>query len=178
MATNNARKSAAKRYYMKHRIEIIRKTVNRSHITGKHMPMEEKTDCALYLGIVIAEQALLKFFDNITQMPNGNKGFDFICGRGLKIDVKSACMTNNDKYNKRWVLRINKNIIADYFLVLLFDNRRNLAPMHVILIPGNVINMKTTISISNSPKTFEKWKRYEQPLDKVVECCNKMRRCN
>jgi hypothetical protein len=144
-----------------------------NHRTGKCRPMETATDCSLYLGVFIAERALSKFFDHIERMPTNNPGFDFLCGRGYKIDVKSACLTHTP--NQYWMVVINKNEAADYFLILLFDNRENLNPQHVLLVPGMVINHLTGISISNNPRYFAKWLQYEQPLDKVLTCCNAMR---
>jgi hypothetical protein len=105
-------------------------------------------------------------------MPYGNKGFDFICNNGYKIDVKSATLLGK-KY-KRWCFGIEHNQIANYFLCLAFDNREDLNPLHIWLIPGNNVNKRTSISIS--PNTLNKFDRYKlDRLDKIKLCCNKLR---
>lgn len=140
-------------------------------------PMESAKDCSMYLGIYIAERALSKFFDHIERMPINNPGFDFICGRGFKIDAKSSTMHNykNTRGYKRWEFHIKRNMIADYFLCLAFDDRENLTPMHVWLIPGDVVGTKKNLQISNSPVSLAKWSQYERPLDRVLACCQTMK---
>jgi hypothetical protein len=142
------------------------------HKTGKKRPLNEAKDCGPYLGIVVAERALSKFFDHIERMPYSNPGYDFICGKGFKIDVKSACLCHNPE---KWGFHINKNQEADYFLCIAFDNRVDLTPLHVWLIPGNKINHLVGIGIYDSRRSFEKWSTYEQPIDKVIACCSEMR---
>ncbi len=138
------------------------------HRTGRARPMSEAKDCTLYLGVCIAETALSKFFDNIVRMPHENPGFDFLCGRGYKIDCKSSCI--NIRKPPRapcWQFSIKRNKIADYFLCLALDNRENLIPQHVWLIPGHVVNDHKGLSIVNHPTSLEKWSLYEHPTDRV-----------
>ena len=129
-------------------------------------------NCANYLGITIAEQLLAKIFKNVEVMPHNNPGFDFKCNHGYMIDVKSA--TKNKKYDN-WLFSINRNQIADYFLCLAFDNRQNLNPLHVWLIPSKEINHLRSLTISKS--TIDKWSKFEltDKLDKVIGCCNIMK---
>lgn len=152
--------------------------VHLRHLKGKIRSMVEAKDCSSYLGIVVAEQALSKFFENITRMPNNNPGFDFLCGKGFKIDVKSSTL-HNRKTSKNshpcWQFHIKENKIADYFLLLAFNDRKNLEPQHVWLIPGNTINKRYEVAIFNVEESLEKWSKYEKPLDKVIACCNKIR---
>lgn len=151
--------------------------LDRLHKIGKARPMNEAKDCSSYLGIVVAERVLSKFFENITRMPNGNPGYDFICGKGFKIEVKSSCLVRDAcRTSPRWQFRVRGNQVADYFLCLAFDNRDNLEPMHVWLIPGDKISyLKSCLSISSREKYMAKWSRYEQPLDKVLVCCDALR---
>lgn len=132
-------------------------------------PMSENKDCSAYLGCHIAERVLSKVFKDVEVMPRNNPGYDFICNKGKKIDVKSACVS---KYGK-WVFHIRHNIIADYFLCLAFDNRDNLTPLHMWLIPGHIVNNLTGTTISKS--TVNRWNEYRLDVDKVVKCCDKMR---
>jgi hypothetical protein len=129
--------------------------------------------CPSYLGIHVAERALSKFFKNITRMPMNNIGYDYVCGKGFKIDVKCSCIIHGDV--DYWHFTINENQIADYFLCLAFDNREDLTPMHVWLIPGHIVNTLKGFSISNRTRSLHKWSKYERPLDKVITCCNEMK---
>lgn len=136
--------------------------------------MEAARDSTSFLGVHIAERVLSKIFEHVNRMPYGNPGFDFVCGKGFKIDVKSSCL-NICTDRRLWDFSIKRNDIADYFLFLAFDNRHNLTPMHVWLIPGSNINQKIKVSITNSKKSLCKWSEYERPLDRVIACCDAMR---
>ena len=112
-------------------------------------------------------------------MPNNNPGFDFICNKGYKIDVKSSVLLKGGKRDKNlgWSFAINKNKIADYFLLIGFDNREDLNPLKLWLIPGNILNEQKGKHITNIEKVLLKWKQYElnNELEKVIICCNKFK---
>jgi len=144
------------------------------HKKGLSNPMKENKNCTQYLGIYIAERILSKVFKDVIRMPNNNPGFDFICSKGFKVDVKSACL-KGDKY-KGWTFVIKRNKIADYFLCLAFDDRESLNPMHVWLIPGKEVNMHGFIQITNTEKSINNRSKYEQSINKVMECCNTLRK--
>lgn len=163
---NNKRKCLWEKDHPGHSAEL-------KHLRGLYKPMAESKNCAQYLGVVVAEKALSKFFNNITRMPNGNQGFDFLCEKGFKIDVKSGCLI--DAKCSHWHFSIFKNKIANYFLLLAFDSRESLEPQHVWLVPGNVINNKGGIAIYNTKRSLAKWSQYEKPLDRVIACCNLMK---
>jgi len=91
-------------------------------------PLQEAKDSASYLGVYVAERVLSKYFDNIIKMPYGNPGYDFICGKGFKIDVKSACLYYQRGCYPYWEFHIKRNNAADYFLCLGFDSRDMLNP--------------------------------------------------
>lgn len=128
--------------------------------------------CAAWLGIR-AEIILANLFKKVKKMTYSNPGFDFLCGKGYKIDVKCSCLTV--KY-KAWKFNINHNKIADFFLCLALNNRDDLDPFHIWLIPGDVINQFSGLTISES--TLDKWSEYEQSLDKVIQCCDMMKNNN
>jgi hypothetical protein len=112
------------------------------HVTGRQKPMSENKDCSLFLGVHVAERVLSNVFKNVQRMPQNNPGYDFICSKGYKIDVKSAslCKILDKKHGSviwRWNFHIRNNTIADYFLLIAFDDRENLNPMHVWLIKGS-----------------------------------------
>lgn len=148
-------------------------TVERNHRIGRNQPFNENTTCSSYLGVCIAERMLSHVFKNVERMPYGNKGFDFICGRGYKIDVKSSSRQSN--HNHKWHFNIKRNKIADYFLLIAFNNREDLDPEHVWLIPGYTLNDKISTSISDG--TISKWEEYElhDKLDAVISCCDTLK---
>ena len=125
------------------------------------------TECSMYLGVDIAENVLSKVFNDVEIMPPNNPGYDFICNKGKKIDVKSACPRKKDT---TWNFTIKYNTIADYFLCIAFDNREDLNPLHIWLIPGNLVNKNSGKTISKS--TFHKWDKYELDITKTIECCD------
>jgi hypothetical protein len=135
--------------------------------------MNENKECAAYLGIYIAERALSKFFDNIIRMPMHNPGYDFLCGKGFKIDCKSACISIREKHSDSWKFMIRYNKTPDHFLCLAFQDRDSLEPKHVWLIPGSKINSKNSIRITEG--SFSEWTKYERPIDRVIKCCNLMK---
>ena len=144
------------------------------HAKGICRPLDEAKDSPGFLGVYVAETVLSKYFDHVERMPNGHPGFDFLCSRGFKIDVKSACLNPaNHRRTGYWLFAINQNTVADYFLCLAFDNRTDLNPLHLWLIPGNLINGRKRFSISEG--TVGKWIDYEKPLDRVIACCHDLR---
>jgi hypothetical protein len=138
-------------------------------------PMTENRNCSSWLGIHIAERALSKFFKHIVRTPSQSSGGDFRCDRNYLIDVKCACLHFRKGKSPRWFMGIKHNTNADHFLFLLFDDRTNLTPMHVMLVPGSVVNNRSSISITNTPRGLERWSQYEKPLNKVICCCEQMR---
>ena len=129
-------------------------------------------NCATYLGVTVAEKVLSKVFKNVERMPIHNRGFDFKCSHGYMIDIKASTKMKN---RNSWMFRINKNLIADYFLCLAFDNRQQLNLLHIWLISSKRINYLKSLTISESH--LDKWNKYEltDKLDKVIGCCNIMR---
>lgn len=57
------------------------------------MPLGENRSCASFLGVCVAEKVLDGYFDNLVRMPYGNVGYDYVCGKGFKIDVKTHVFT-------------------------------------------------------------------------------------
>lgn len=136
-------------------------------------PASENKQCSAFLGVHVAERVLSKVFKDVEEMPYGHEGYDFICNKGKKIDVKSACTQTRDRQGDNWSFHIRKNQIADYFLCLAFDNREDLTPMHIWLIPAKLVNHCISASISES--TLSKWDEYKLDINRVVSCCNTMK---
>lgn len=139
-------------------------------------PLNENKTCSQYLGIHVAERILSNLFKNVQRMPLHNHGYDFICNRGFKVDVKSSTLLKR-RYEelgwKQWQFDINNNTIADYFLCLAFDNREDLNPVHLWLIPSVRLCSLQTASIGE--KNLKKWSQYERPIDKVLSCCEMLK---
>lgn len=145
-----------------------------THEKGLNKSMSENKSCAMYLGVIINEQLLSKVFKDVKQRPYGNPGYDFICNKEMKVDAKSSVIRTRGKCKTNsWHFQINKNSIADYFFCVAYDNRKNLNLLYMWLIPGKDVNGKTGIQISESK--LHKWSQYEQPIDKALLCCNKMK---
>lgn len=133
--------------------EIARNSRYRNNVNNG--PMEENKNCAGYLGIYIAENMI-----NIGKhMKNGNIGYDILDENANKLDVKSGCLRIRSNHNPSWEFHIEKNTIADYFICIGFNDRKNLNPLHIWKIPGDCINDKRCLSISVT--TLDKWSAYE-----------------
>lgn len=144
----------------------------RRHKCGA-LPMSKNKECSSFLGVHVAENVLNHVYKTATMMPYGNRGYDFVCGHGMKIDVKSAVITYHGRSHGKWIFPFKRNTIADYFLCIAFDDRKNLNPLHLWLVPGHVVNWSTGICVSVS--TVKKWDAYKLDLSKVVECCDGMK---
>ena len=168
--------------------KVCRKTLNHDqyykHRDESHTIKNSKKSPG-YLGIHIAERVLASVYKNVKTMPFGNPGYDFICGRGYKIDVKSSVLLQYTVYDNRngvrygpylnnpiWHFAIRANKSADYFLLLGFDSREALNPLHLWLIDGELINKKKTLVIQNTEKGLSKYFKFERPIDATVQCCN------
>ena len=145
--------------------ECCRKNNRRLEIEKGHVPYTDSKCCSWYLGVHIAETILESVFKTAERMPHNNKGFDFICGKGYKVDVKSSCLCSHPETKiKHWVFTVDRNIIADYFAFVAIDNRDSLKLMHLWIVPGDLVNTRKGIVIQNSDKVIQKWKKYEHPI--------------
>lgn len=150
------------------------------------LPMCERKDSGIYLGVYIAESILSKLFKEAQKMPIENEGYDFICGKKFKIDVKSSCLD----YFDRWQFCIYKNKIADYFLCIGFDSREKLNCLGVWLIKGDEVirsgrwnqylkkvNERDVLHIYNRLESLEKFKKYQMAdkLDAINQICFKFK---
>lgn len=132
-------------------------------------PYNENKECGMYLGVHIAERVLNDVFKDFKQMPMHNPGYDVICNHEKLIDIKSSCQRKGGD----WMFSIKRNTIADYFLCLAFDNRKDLNPLHAWLLPGSKVNHLKSIGIS--PNTLHKWDAYALDISKISDCCDAMR---
>lgn len=128
--------------------------------------------CSLFLGCYVAERVLSHIYKDVERMPIHNPGYDFICNKGYKIDVKSSIICKN---HYKFLLRQNK--IADYFLLIGFDNRKDLNPQHIWLIKGEFVNEVKALTITNSIYGMCQLSDYEltDKLKDVIKCCNNLK---
>lgn len=132
-------------------------------------PFDKNRKCPVFLGVHVAERVLSHVFIDVERMPILNPGYDFVCNKGKRIDVKSSCICKDG----RWHFNIYHNPIADYFLCLAFDNREHLTPLHAWLLPG--IKFNHLIGTSIRPSTVGKWDAYRLDLTKINTCCDAIR---
>ena len=157
------------RLYAKANPEKARAIAIRASRKRGVLPMSDNKECSQYFGIYINERLLKHFFNDVEAMPMNNPGYDFICNNGWKIDGKASCLRKDG----RWAFDIRRNTITDYFFCVAYDNRTDLNIIHIWLIPGDVLNHLMNASIR--PSTLDKWSEYEQPIDKVITCCDSMK---
>lgn len=160
-----------KNYYICKRCsnEKGRKSAIKSERRKGVQPFDENPNCAQYLGVHVAERVLSHVFKDVKRMPMNNPGYDVICNQDKLVDVKSSCTQGGGG----WSFRIRQNTVADFFLCIAFDNRENLNPLHVWMIPGSTVNHLTGLSISES--THHKWDEYRLDTSKIAECCDSIR---
>jgi hypothetical protein len=145
----------------------------RLHAKGLVTPYTQLRTCSSYLGVHVAERLLNNVFKTVQKMPMNNHGYDFICGRGKKVDSKCSTMKIEQGHCDRWRFDIERNVVADYFACIAFDNRNDLNPMHFWLIPGHKVNHLRCLCISKS--TLDKWNPYNKSIDKILSCCNALK---
>lgn len=144
----------------------------RARLKAGHRPYNKNRSCSSFLGVHVAERVLSKVFKEVKQMPMNNQGYDIVCNRNKKIDIKSACLSP-DKKTMRWGFHIERNTIADYFLCIAFNDRDDLTPQHVWLIPGHKVNHLVGVQIRNA--TLKKWEAYEIDVTKTLRCCDTLK---
>jgi hypothetical protein len=135
----------------------------------RNTPFNGNKDCSSYLGVHVAERVLSKVFKDVEVMPRNHPGYDFICNKGKQIDVKSSCIHKDGL----WSFYIKHNTTADYFLLLAFDNREDLNPLHAWLLPGDRFSHLARATISKG--IIHKWDAYRIDISKISDCCDTMR---
>ena len=167
----------SREYYKEHNEDLIEYGRNYYEEFGREkqgkVSMYEDKTCSLYLGVVIAERLCRHLFRDVEVMPHGNTGYDIICNKGKKIDVKSSTTLLNHGKHPYWKFNINHNIIADFFICVAFDNVEDLNPIHLFMIPGKEVNDQG--SISSTPSKIHKWNKWKRSIEEVQLCCAKMR---
>ena len=107
---------------------------------------------SLRLGLYI-ERTIASMFGVPTE-PHNTPDIDFICPNGYKMQVKTASVTYG-RGNPRWSFGINKNKIADHFILVAVNNiddidKEDFKPEHIWMMKGNILNMQSGTSITPS----------------------------
>lgn len=157
---------SAKKYYEEHRESCKENAKKRRRERGVKS-MHENKECSAYLGIVIGERLCRHIFKDVEVMPYGHPGYDIICNRGKKIDVKTAT------YHGNWQFTIKKNKVPDYFIFVAFDNIEDLNAQHMWMIPGDEVNGKQITSIK--PSSIHKWDKWKRDINEIQMCCTKLK---
>lgn len=147
---------------------------NKRHEKGINKPMDENLNCSMWLGYVVGECVLSQAFKLAEQAKYNNPGYDWVCNRKFKIDVKAVCI---EKGGNRWNFEIKSNKEADYFLLAGFDNRQDLNPLQTWLINGDArvtnnsgaftLHDRKKLSITNTPKSMKPYERYKISQDRM-----------
>jgi hypothetical protein len=148
-----------------------------SYYPGMPSPIKENRRDARFLGTYIAENGIAKIYEGSQRMAYYNRGYDILCPKGYKIDVKATVLNQYNIFN----FTINKNKIADYFALVVFNNIIELVPIHMWIIKsdenidGRIINKLTKLTIPNEPKHLSKYGKYEKldKLDVLKNLCEK-----
>lgn len=148
-----------------------------SYYPGMPSPIKENRRDTRFIGTYIAENGIAKIYEGSQRMAYYNRGYDILCPKGYKIDVKATVLNQYNMFN----FGINKNNLADYFILVAFNNIIELIPMHMWIIKsdenidGRVINKLAKLIISNEPKYLDKYSKYEKldKLDMLKNLCEK-----
>lgn len=139
--------------------------------------MSENDNCASYMGVHIGENIAIPILTEIfggieKRMPYGNHGYEYIVNGEDKIDCKSGKMILNSSGSTYWAFGIYYNKIADYFLLLAFDDMDGLNLIHVWLIKkdeiirGRKLNQFSDFKITNIHKKLSEFQKYDW-IDKL-----------
>lgn len=143
---------------------------------GMPNPIKEDRSNSRFLGVYISENGVADIYKGSQKMPYYNPGYDIICPKGYKIDVKASAL---NPYNT-FKFHINKNMIADYFVLVGFNNIIDLRPLHLWVIKsgddvrGHIMNDINSLTITNEPRFLGAFSKYERvdKLKKLKNVCN------
>lgn len=136
-------------------------------------PIKENRKDPRFLGIYIAENGIAKIYEGSQRMKYYNPGYDIVCPKGYKIDIKATALNAYNTFS----FIINNNMIADYFVMVAFNNIIDLEPLHLWIINGDEdingcpIRKLGRLTIPNEPKYLEIYQKYER-IDKLNELKN------
>ena len=142
----------------------------RKYYPGMPDPYKENRLLKSFIGSYIAENGVFQLFEGSKKMKRNNPGYDIICPKSYKLDVKASVLS---RFNTL-LFKIKKNQIADYFILVAFDNVINLKPLHVWIMKsddtlrGRRIKDIDHIYIFNDPKSRKLLDKFSA-IDKLEE---------
>ena len=132
-----------------------------------------------FIGIVVAERLIKHLFNDFEMMPPNFPGYDAVCNKGKKINIKASTahmQQNKNSVTSTWLFAIRKNKVPDFYLLMAFDDTIDLNPLNVWLVRGSEINNQTGVRISSS--TIHKWDKWKMDLNDARMCCDLMKEKN
>lgn len=123
-----------------------------------------------FLGVYIAESSVNKLFKGSQRMRLRNPGYDIVCNKGYKIDVKASTLSATNTLS----FHINENNIADYFILIGYNNIIELKPLHMWIIGSEEIihdypmHDWHILMVPNEPIYTDYLQKYER-IDKLEE---------
>lgn len=167
------------RKYKKNNPEKIKESARKYRKQCGGLLMYENKSSSQYIGIVVAERLIKHLFNDVEMMPYGFPGYDMICNKGKKINVKASttyvAQLKNSTVN-RWKFGIDYNKNCDFFLCVAFNNVIDCNPLYAWLIPAHEVNNQSGARISSS--TIHKWNGWKMDLDDAQRCCDLMKEKN
>ena len=146
-------------------------------------PHSKQPGCPNYTGLYIAETVLSKAF-SVMEKAHPHAPYDFICGKGYKVDSKcSLLLPNQGKKASRWMFRVIRNKVPDAFCFIALQNTSDTitdSPQiaYVWLIPGDALiegrPLNDRMGISVSPSTVSKLEPFRRSdmEGKITTCCS------
>lgn len=140
---------------------------------GMPNPTKENRLLKSFIGSYIAENGISKLFEGCQKMKKNNPGYDIICPKGYKLDVKASVLSRFNTFG----FHIAKNQIADYFILVGFDNVINLKPLYLWILKrddivrGRCIKDIEGIYVSNDPESIKQFEKYSR-IYKLKELTN------
>lgn len=153
------------------------------------LPYWINENCPSYFGVCVAEKILQELFDDVKIMPYGFSGYDAVCKKEYKIDIKISCLVNYGISSDYWQFQIRYNKNTDYFLLFGFDDRKNKNILCSWLIGGNEViktqrmtkrlNERGKLTISNTKDglyLFKMYELYDELMLKAREICKNFKK--
>lgn len=135
----------------------------RSYYPGMPNPIKENRMDNKFIGVYIGENGITKIYEGSKRMPYNHPGYDIICQKGYKIDVKSTVLSRYNTFS----FGIQKNRTADYFALVGFNNIIELTPLHLWIIKsdenihGRQLKELGALKIIDEPQYIQEYQKYE-----------------
>lgn len=131
--------------------------------------MTKNKKCPKFLRISIGGRLCKHYFRDVEIMPRSERGYDIVCNKGKKIDVKMSCATlKKNSKNQSFNFKIEKNKTADHFILIALDNGNDINILNLWIVPAHEINNKS--NITTSIKTMHKWDKWKRDNVELKIC--------